>query len=145
MFFNRNGEPRVGLIAIAAVLFVSLVSVGVWGFRVATSDIKGKGDAIINKNNGVNRVIKQEMFEQMYAGIKADDDKIQTSLDAYRRNKSYTNEVNLNGVIQHCQQAVQDYNAEARKYSSEDFRAVDLPAQISDFDAATDCVADSEN
>lgn len=144
MFTNRNGEPRVGLIVTVFLAVIILVPLAVWGFRVATSDIKGQGDAVIQKNDATNRINKQEMFEQMYANVKASDDKIQIASDAVKTDPSYTNKTNLTGATSFCVQAVQDYNAEARKYSAADFRSTDLPAQIDEFDPQTDCKPDNK-
>lgn len=141
MFIKRNGEPRIGLILFLVIATFIIVPMGVWGFKVATSDIKGQGDAIVQKNDSTNRINKQELFETLYAEIKSSDQKITILADAVKNDPSYTNKTNLTGVQTYCVGVVQDYNAEARKYTAEDFRSTDLPASINPLDPATDCLA----
>lgn len=140
MFTNRNGEPRVGLIIFLVVLFFIVTPLAVWGFRVATSDVKGQGDSIITKNSSTNRISAQERFEDLYADIKATDAKIGPAKQAMKADPdSQVAQTNYTGLVNYCLDVVGDYNAEARKYTSADFRSIDLPAQISDVDSATDC------
>lgn len=139
MFTKRNGEPRIGLIIFLVIATLIIVPLGAWGFKVATSDIKGQGDAIVNKNDAINRVNKQELFEDLYAEIKAADAKIAPAQTAVDADPTTVNTTNLTGLTNYCIDVVADYNAEARKFSAEDFRAIDLPAQVDGIDAATDC------
>lgn len=139
MFTKRNGEPRVGLIVFLVVLILIVVPIAAWGIKVATSDVKGQGDAIVQKNSSTNRISAQERFEDLYADIKASDAKIGPAKQAAKANPSTVNQTNLTGLVNYCLDVVGDYNAEARKYTSADFRAIDLPAQISGMDSATDC------
>jgi len=139
MFTNRHGEPRVGLIIFLTIFLIIAIPLAVWGFRVATSDIKGQGDSIIKKNSATNRISAQERFEDLYADIKASDAKIGPAKQAVKVDPSTVNTTNLTGLVNYCLDVVGDYNAEARKYTSADFRAIDLPAEISSMDPATDC------
>lgn len=135
----RGASWRAGVWIGVVLLVVALVSVGVWGFKVATSDVKGQGDAVVQKNSANNRIAAQERFEDLYADIKATDAKIAPARKAVKVNPTTVNQTNLTGLINYCLDVVGDYNAEARKYTSADFRAIDLPAEISDLDSATDC------
>lgn len=135
----RGGGWRLGVIVVVAVLFVMALGALVWGIQVATSPAKGAGDAFQTKNSGTNRIAAQERFEDLYQEILASDKRIDVAADAYKRNKSGSNEVNLTGAITYCQSVVADYNAEARKYTSEQFRAADLPASINESNESTDC------
>ena len=51
---------------------------------------------------------------------------------------------NLTGTTTYCLSAVAEYNAEARKYSSKEFRDADLPDRIDTTDPATDCKPSKE-
>lgn len=135
----RGATWRVVVWVLAIMLVVGLVGVAVWGFRVATSDVKGQGDATITKNSSTNRIAAQERFEDLYADIKATDAKIAPAKQVFKANPTTVNQTNYTGLVNYCLDVVGDYNAEARKFTSADFRAIDLPAQISDMDESTDC------
>ena len=135
-----RGATWRGIVWVLAVLaVVGAVGIGVWGFRVATSDVKGQGDAVIQKNDATNRIAAQERFEDLYAEIIAADQKIAPARQAYRNDKTQVNLANLTGLQNYCLDVVADYNAEARKYKSADFRAIDLPQEINLSNSATDC------
>jgi hypothetical protein len=120
--------------------FIAMISVGIWAFRVITSDARGQGDATIQKNAGSNRIAAQERFESMYADLIASDQKIDVFAQAVALSpQDKTSQTNLIGTMAYCVQARNDYNAEARKYSAEQFRSADLPYQIYVNDPATDC------
>lgn len=136
----RGGGWRLGVIIVAVVAFVLVVSAAVWGIRVATSDVQGRGDAVRAKNDGQNRVLASERFEDTYQEILAADRRIDTLADAAAADPgSQVAATNLTGAITYCQGVVGDYNADARKYTSAEFRAADLPAQIDNVAADTDC------
>lgn len=125
---------------IGAFLALILIGIAAWGFRVATAPIKGQGDAAITKYSAENWTAAQARFEDLYADIEATDRKIevaQASLDADPDDK--TAQQTLLGTKNYCLEVVGDYNAEARKYLAEDFKASDLPAQINNNQQSTDC------
>lgn len=135
-----RGATWRGIVWVLCILAViAVVGIGVWGFRVAISDVKGQGDAVRTKNSATNRVGAQQRFEDLYADIKASDAKIAPAKAAVKADPSTVNVTNLTGLVNYCVDVVGDYNAEARKYNSADFRAIDLPEQISDLDKNTDC------
>lgn len=122
----------IGLGWVLAVLAVVLVlSLGGWALSVAFSPVKGAGEAFKQKQSAVNRIQKQEMFEQLTADIDGYVAKIAVARAAVA---SAANEVDrglrqteLVGVTQTCIDAVQQYNAESRKYTSRDFKSAGLP------------------
>lgn len=122
---------RIVVTALAITAVFAAVSVGVWWLRVATSDIKGRGDATRTVNSGDNRLAQQAYFEQTYADIKAADLNLDLPGDDTQRA----------GRTAYCRRLVADYNAAARTQRSDAFRSADLPAQISTADPATDCEA----
>ena len=136
----RGGTWR-GMIWVVSILaFVALISIGVWAFTVVTSDAKGQGDATVQKNAGSNRIAAQERFESLYADIIAADQKIDVFAQAVAAApQDTTAQSNLTGTKAYCIQVRNDYDAEARKYSAEQFRSADLPYTIDINDPATDC------
>jgi hypothetical protein len=136
----RGAAWRVGVFVLIFIGFFALISVLIWGFRVVTSDVKGQGNAVIIKNDAVNRIAQQERFEQLFADVKAADLKIAVAAAAVTLNPlDKTAQQTYTGTINFCIQISADYDALARKYSAEDFRSVDLPEQIDRFDSSTDC------
>jgi len=135
----------LGIFGWLIILVVAvLVAVAAWGFTVATSDIKGQGDGVIQNNSADNWIEAQAEFEQNFASIEADDIKITNAyaqLQAEPDNTVFR--TNYTGIVSHCLSLVADYNADARSYLTEDWRAADLPERIETqgqfADVATDC------
>jgi len=147
-WYESNNPDRVsGALAARGVIWVTgiaivvmLLSGLVWGIRVVTSDVRGQGDALSRKNSGTNRIAAQERFEDMYQDVLAADRRIDVLADALKASpKSHVAQINLTGAITYCIEVAADYDAEARKYTAADFRAIDLPEQIDALDPATDC------
>lgn len=142
---SLNNETRQGFWygarwLIAVVLLMVVIGAGLWGLGVFSSGVKGKGDAVRTKNSGTNRIAAQERFEELYAGVKAADLKIGVAADALKRAPDdVVAQVNYTGSINYCIGLRADYDAEARKYTAEAWRSTDLPQQIDQGDAATDC------
>lgn len=130
-------------IALVVIVLGVLTAGGLWLASVFVSDVKGQGDAEKIKNSAPNRIEAQEKFEDLYAEIKAADvniglaDERATGMAADSKLAT-----ELAGLRQYCNGLVGQYNAAARKFRSEQFRAIDLPPQIDDSDRLTDCKAD---
>ena len=138
---NRGMRWGIGWYILIVIIILALAA-GIWGLTVALSGPKGQGDAIIEKNSAENWTAAQAKFEEMYAEIVASDKRVQIAYDALQADTAdKTLQTNYTGAQQYCIDVVADYNAEARKFLSEDFRSADLPPQISDFDLTTDCKA----
>jgi hypothetical protein len=136
----RGASWRTALWIIGLVVFVGLLSAGIWAFEVATSDVKGKGDATRTVNAGGNRLAQQAYFEQTYADIKASDRKLDALAAAAKAQPTDdAAATRLLGAENYCQGLIGDYNAAARKQIAAKFRAVDLPAQIDTTNTETDC------
>ena len=113
------------------VLIVAVLSAGVWGFTVLTSGVKGQGDGEIIKNSAENWIDAQARFEENYAEYDATLFKIQQASDALAVDpENKTLQQNLSGTVNYCASLVADYNADARNFLREDFRAADLPDKI---------------
>lgn len=136
-------EPGIGtavLGVLGGVLLLALLTVGAWGVKVATSGIRGEGDAVIQRNSAENWTTAQARFEGLYAEIIATDQKVQIAkeaLDANPDDRTATD--NYYGTRTVCLSIVADYNAEARSFLAANFRAADLPDQIDSRNPATDC------
>lgn len=124
---------------IIALSVIALIGIGVWGFRVATSPVKGEGDATIQKNSAANRVQARQEYQNIYEDIQGADQRIDVMAAAYAANKSSVNQTNLTGAQTYCISRVREYNALAKKYLSADFRPEGLPEQIDQNDPAFDC------
>jgi hypothetical protein len=141
----RGGLSRGVLYTLVILAVCAIVGIGVWVFRVTTSDVKGRGDATVIKNEARNRIRAQEGFEKVYADIVASDRKIDVADRAAKADpQDRTLRQNAAGVRQYCLTVVGDYNARARSFSQEDFRAADLPYRIDDTDPKTDCRGSAE-
>jgi predicted lipid-binding transport protein (Tim44 family) len=135
----KDGIKIVAAI-LAAIIFIALISWAGWAISVATSGPKGQGDAIKTKNSAANWTAAQARFEEQHQAIISADEKIAVHAAALAASPSdRTLQTNLTGVTTACISAVADYNAESRKYLSEDFKSADLPYQIDKTDPATDC------
>lgn len=126
---------RVILFIVIGVIVAGILSAVIWAVTVGTSQARGIGDGIIQKNSAQNWVDAQARFEENYADIEATQFKIeqaQTELDAAREQglPTTTLEQTLTGTMNYCASLVADYNADARNYLREDFRASDLPDKI---------------
>lgn len=125
---------------VAVVVGITLLSWGAYALSVAMSAPKGIGDSIIKKNSVENRIAAQARFEKLYQGVVSADQKIAVHRSALEADpKSSVLQTNLTGVTTICLGLIADYNAESRKFLSEDFKAIDLPYQIDQTDPTTDC------
>jgi hypothetical protein len=116
------------------LLVVAVVGIGLWAFGVFTSDVRGAGGAIKQRNSTVNRVQKQEMFEQLAADydgyiikIKAAVIAVSTTIDEDDKSLRQTE---LVGLRQVCVDAAQQFNAESKKYTSRVWKSAGLPLAL---------------
>lgn len=137
---TARGMLRVALLVGLAIVLVAALGGAVWFAKVQLSDTKGAGDAEIIKNDARNRIRAQEGFEDKFAAIITADKNLNLTAEALQ---SKPNDVKLNteltGQKMICNDLVGQYDSAARKFSQEEFRAADLPAQIDSSNPATDC------
>lgn len=139
-YVGRRAGLSAGAWIVIGILFIGLISVGIWGFKVATSDVKGTGDATRQINSGKNRIAAQESFEALYAQIKAYDRNLdQAARDKAEHPKDDFYATNYSGLVKTCNDAVAQYNADARKVSRAKWLTDDLPYEIDNDDTTTDC------
>lgn len=131
---------RGWLIVVLVIALGLVTSAVIWGLRVGTSDVKGRGDAEIIKNDARNRIRAQEGFEKLFQDILAADRNLTTTAEALtRRPGDLKLETELLGQKHYCAGLTGEYDAKARSFSQEDFRAADLPPKIDPTDGTTDC------
>lgn len=125
---------------VAILLGVIALGWGIWALRVALSPVQGAGDAYAQRNSAQNWTSAQARFEDLYAEVIATDQKITVAYERMDADPDdRTAKDTYYGTKTVCLSIVADYNAESRKYLSENFRAADLPEQISTTDPTTDC------
>lgn len=119
-----------------AVLVVGLlVGGGLWALKVATSEVRGQGEGVVQRNSAKNWVDAQARFEENYAEYESTLVRIDTAYAAWQTNTAdKTLHQTYLGTVGYCTNLVADYNADARNFLREDFRASDLPASL---DAST--------
>lgn len=116
---------------LAALATALLISGGLWALNVATSSTRGQGDAIAQRNSASNWVDAQARFEENYAEYEATLVRIDVAYTAHTADPADTTlEQTYLGTVSYCTGLVADYNADARNFLREDFRAADLPERI---------------
>jgi len=136
----RSVGWRAAIWTVVIVLFVGAISVGIWWFKVSTSDVKGAGDQTRITNDGRNRVAAQESFEALYAQIKAYDRNLdQAAKDKAEHPGDSFYATNYSGLVKTCNDAVGQYNADARKVTRAKWLSPDLPYEIDATSPDTDC------
>lgn len=125
------GAGRIFLWVLVVIIVIGALGAAIWGITVATSGVKGQGDGVIQKNSAENWLDAQARFEENYAEYESTIFKIEqaaTALEADPNNAVLF--TNYQGTVNYCASLVADYNADARNYLREDFKAADLPDQI---------------
>jgi len=135
-------KEKLGLVSAVVVAFAALAlcGIGVWGFKVITSDIKGKGDATRQINSADNRIGIQEHFHTLMADITKSD----RALDIAAADKAANPgddfyATNYSGMVKHCIDVVEQYNADAQKITKSKWLDPNLPQVINSSDPTTDC------
>ena len=135
---KSNIKSVAGILAV--LIGIVLIGWAGWAISVAVSGPKGQGDAIKTKNSAENWTKAQAKFEELHQGIQSADKKTELAAD---RLKTAPNDPTLQqqlaGVQSGCISLVAEYNAESRKFLSEDFKSTDLPYQIDTTAPAFDC------
>lgn len=132
---------RAWVIVTVVVALGLVLGAGIWALNVGTSDVKGQGDAEIIKNEARNRINAQEDFEKLFAELKAADQRIDVTASALKLKPGgdLKLETELLGQKHYCLGLVSEYNAKARSFSQQDFKAADLPHEIDQAAPETDC------
>lgn len=138
---SAKGIGWIGVLVVVAVVVFGAIGVAVWGFGVGTSDVKGRGDAEVIKNEAKNRIRAQEGFWVKYEGIVQADKNLNITAEALAKDpNSVRLQVELNGQKMVCNDLVGQYNAASQKFSEREFKDAELPHQIDDTSpSAIDC------
>lgn len=133
-------------VLIGVMMFVGgVLGVLHWGFGVFTSDIKGRGDAEVIKNDARNRIRAQEGFWTRHQGIvQADKNLTLTAEQLAKTPDSGKLQTELTGQKMICNDLVGQYNAASHKFTQQEFRDAELPFEIDSTDPATDCKENSK-
>lgn len=135
---QRGLFGSIAIWTIGLTVLMGVIGIALYGFGVFSSDAKGRGDALKQKNSATNRIFAQATFEDLFTELKATDAKLdQAKSDATSGDR--TAQTNFTGLTNHCLDVIAQYDAEARKYLTAQFRAADLPAKIDTLDPTTDC------
>ena len=131
---------KVAAAILAVIIVITLIGWAGWAISVAVSAPKGQGDAVKTKNSAENWTKAQAKFEELHQGIQSADKKTELAAE---RLKAAPNDPTLQqqhaGVQSGCISLVAEYNAESRKFLSEEFKSIDLPYQIDTTAPAFDC------
>jgi hypothetical protein len=121
-----------GTLWLIGIIVLGMIVGGVvFAINVATSNARGAGEAEIKNNSAENRIEKQERFEKLYAKVKTNEDLVaQHTASLAATPDSIQIKTVLEGVKSACNASVNEYNAEARKVTSMDWRAYDLPESL---------------
>lgn len=142
---SRRAGVRVVLWVLVAVLVVGAISAGVWGFRVATANVRGQGNvALKTKGNADYRMAAYDHFYRLCGQIQATEDRIglaqqQVKLapNVGRKRQLQANVLALQNVRV---ELIRQYNADASEgHTRGQFRASDLPYSINVNQEHTTC------
>lgn len=124
----------------ALIGVLALVAVGailVTAFGTGTAEVKGRSDAYREKVSGTNRIQSQARFEDLYSAWQTYPARLavaRRALDRAEQSRDIFDDqikgTDLDGLTQQCIQTATDYNADARKYTAQAFRAADLPESL---------------
>ncbi|HEU5429506.1 MAG TPA: hypothetical protein VFU74_21685 [Actinocrinis sp.] len=130
----RDAAEGVGLAFVGTVVVIVLaliIGVGLWAFGVFTSGAKGAGDERKQQNSVTNRVHWQNEFnslDQNIATYAAQIANARASATAHPGDTFY--EQNLTGLVQECDIAVGQYNADAAMPIAAPWLPAGLPTTI---------------
>lgn len=126
-------SPFVWFVCLA-LIFIA-VPIAVWAFRVETADIKGRGDAEMTIQAAPYRMTKYNYFFDLCVSVQNAEASIDTLTSQLNNTtdegQRFIVRQNLNGALAARANGINMYNAEARKYTAEEFRDSDLPEQLS--------------
>lgn len=143
MGYKKDVAKGIGggtLVLIVVLVIGGLISGGIWLFGVATSGIKGQGDAVKINNSAENWTKNQAYFHKQFEAVKAADQKIgtyKTVLDTDPKDKTAL--TNYTSMVNQCKNYVAEYNAKSADVLARDWKDPELPTTINELNPATDC------
>lgn len=135
-YSDDQDEPRIGRIVAVILLAAFIIPVIVFGVRWVTAPAKGALDAREQIQSGDFRIQAYNHFFDACASIQTSEAAIDSTKIQIKDNTDPTDlnrlQTNLNGQTVARADAVNQYNADARKgYTQGQFRSASLPYQIS--------------
>lgn len=146
MYDNNDGPRLSTVIAIALGVCIGLPLVG-WGVSVLVSDIYGRGEQQKEINESTNRTFQYQHFFELDGTIRTQAINVgQARKEVAEFNAKYPasatetfnisemrsqKEANLSGLLQLCQQNVQQYNNDAQQFTRNKFLSNKLPVSFS--------------
>lgn len=116
---------------IAILIAGLIIGAGLWWLNVATSGVRGQGEGVAQRNSAGNWLDAQARFEENHAEYESTLVRIDVAYSAHIASpEDKTLEQTYLGTVGYCTSLVADYNADARNFLREDFRASDLPASL---------------
>lgn len=139
----RGAGWRTAVIVLSIVAFFGLLGAAMWALNVATSDVRGRGNAAIKVNDADNRLFQQGNFHQLYNDVIGYDQRLdQAAKDkaahAGGADASYW-DTNYTGLVNQCIATRNDYNAQAQKIVAAKFLDEGLPTSLDPNDPRFDC------
>lgn len=135
-----KGVVHAWIVVLIVIALAVVTGAILWFGRVATSDVKGRGDAEIIKNEARNRIRAQEGFWDKLVAVEVADKNLTLTAEALiKQPDSVKLQTELTGQKMICNDAVGAYNAAARKFTQQDYRDADMPEQVDQTDPAYDC------
>lgn len=134
MSYHKEAAKGIGTGAIYVIVIgIVLAIIGgiFFTMNVLLAPAKGAGGVIIKNNSAENRIEKQEQFEKLFAKVETNKGLVaqHTKNVAANPTDKQASTVLL-GVQSACVASVEQYNAEARKVTSMDWKAADLPDSL---------------
>ncbi len=134
MGYHKEAAKGIGTGAIYVIVIgVVLAIIGgvFFTMNVLLAPAKGAGGVIIKNNSAENRIEKQEEFEKLFATVETNKSLVgQHTKNVAANPDDKTAKQTLLGVQSACVASVEKYNAEARKVTSMDWKAADLPESL---------------
>ena len=117
------------------IIVIGVIGTLIGGFFFVTTVLlapaKGAGGVIIKNNSAENRIEKQEEFEKLFAKVNFNKDLVAQYKGTVESDPTDAKaKQNLEGAKSACNASVAQYNAEARKVTSMDWKAADLPESL---------------
>lgn len=123
------GEGAIWIIVIGVI--ATLIGGFFFVTNVLLAPAKGAGGVIIKNNSAENRIEKQEQFEKLFAKVETNKALVAQHTKNVAANPTDKQAgMTLSGVQSACVASVEQYNAEARKVTSMDWKAADLPDSL---------------
>ncbi len=134
MGYHKEAAKGIGTGAIYVIVIgVVLAIIGgiFFTMNVLLAPAKGAGGVIITNNSAENRIEKQEKFEKLFAKVETNKALVAQHTKTVQADPTDKQaSLVLSGVQSACSASVEQYNAEARKVLSMDWKAADLPDSL---------------